>query len=195
MAPFRWPTVANNLQLDTEVAARRPNSPSDWEVIAVVLSQAFSTDDDNQVELTGRACRERMDRLFTKYNEEDKKSLKKRNSVMESEDDSSSSSGEGSDTTIASACPSSSKGKKGERNIGGPRKKIQHRATKQSAMEMLANKYNQKAELKEKELELRKMELEFQQKKYEAEAEERKAKIHLELEERKAMLALLKDRL
>ncbi|XP_078364715.1 uncharacterized protein LOC144649134 [Oculina patagonica] len=77
MAPFRWPTVANNLQLDTEVAARRPNSPSDWEVIAVVLSQAFSTDDDNQVELTGRACRERMDRLFTKYNEEDKKSLKK----------------------------------------------------------------------------------------------------------------------
>ncbi|KAL9966454.1 hypothetical protein ACROYT_G024533 [Oculina patagonica] len=114
---------------------------------------------------------------------------KRRNSVMESEDESSSSSGEGSDTTIASACPSSSKGKK------GPRKKIQHRATKQSAMEMLANKYNQKAELKEKELELRKMELEFQQKKYEAEAEERKAKIHLELEERKAMLALLKDRL
>lgn len=76
MAPFRWPTVANNLQLATEVAARRPNSPSDWEVIAVVLSQAFSTD-DNQVELSGRACRERMDRLLTKYNEEDKKSLKK----------------------------------------------------------------------------------------------------------------------
>ena len=62
-------------------------------------------------------------------------------------------------------------------------------------MEMLATKYNQKAELKDKELELRKMELEFQQKKYEAEAVERKAKLQLGLEERKAMLAILKDRL
>ncbi|XP_078377980.1 uncharacterized protein LOC144661147 [Oculina patagonica] len=218
MAPFHWPTVANNLQLATEVAARRPNSPSDWEVIAVVLSQAFSTD-DNQIwnrriqqphaafgghlnlykRHAGPKKKEKR-KQKKKEKEEKQKAMemraaalngiaKRRNSVMESEDESSSSSGEGSDTTIASACPSSSKGKK------GPRKKIQHRATKQSAMEMLANKYNQKAELKEKELELRKMELEFQQKKYEAEAEERKAKIHLELEERKAMLALLKDRL
>ena len=39
------------------------------------------------------------------------------------------------------------------------------------------------------------MEVAFQQKKYEAEAKEREAKIQLELEERKLMISLLKDKL
>lgn len=76
----------------------------------------------------------------------------------------------------------------------GPKGKVQRRASKLSAMEMLANKYNQKAELKDRELEIRKMELEFQQKKFEAEVEERKVKLQLELKERQTMLALLKNR-
>jgi len=76
----------------------------------------------------------------------------------------------------------------------GPKGKVQHRASKLRAMEMLANKYNQKAELKDRELEIRKMELEFQQKKFEAEVEQRKANLQLELEERQTMLALLKNR-
>ena len=41
---------------------------------------------------------------------------------------------------------------------------------------MLSDKYLQKAELKEKELNLRKMELEFEREKYNAEAGERKGK-------------------
>ena len=76
MAPFRWPTTFHNLQLATEVAAGRPNSPAEWDNVAQALSLAFSSE-DKKVELTGRPCRERMDRLLNKYNEEDKKSLKK----------------------------------------------------------------------------------------------------------------------
>lgn len=56
-----------------------------------------------------------------------------------------------------------------------------------SAMEMLANKYSQKAEFK-------KEELEFAKEKYAAEAEERRARVELEIEERRALLSLLKDR-
>ncbi|CAB4045983.1 Hypothetical predicted protein, partial [Paramuricea clavata] len=75
MAPFRWPAIANDLMLATEVAARNPKSGAEWETIACVLSREFSTDDRN-VEVTGRACRERMERLIAKYKEEDKRSLK-----------------------------------------------------------------------------------------------------------------------
>ena len=73
----------------------------------------------------------------------------------------------------------------------GPRGIVRRRASKLSAVEILTQKYAQKAEYKEKELEVRKQELEFQQKN----KEERKAKLELEFEERRAMLALLKDRL
>lgn len=76
MAPFRWPTTSNDIMLATEVAARKPKSPADWETIARILSQAFSSD-DKQVDLTGRACREWLERLMNKYKEEDKKLLKK----------------------------------------------------------------------------------------------------------------------
>ena len=41
MAPFRWPTASNDIMLGTEVAARKPKSPADWETIVGILSQAF----------------------------------------------------------------------------------------------------------------------------------------------------------
>ena len=77
----------------------------------------------------------------------------------------------------------------------GPKKKVQKRATKLSAMEMLADKYSKKAENKKEKLELRRMELEFAKEKYAAEAEERKARMELELEEKRAFLAVLKKSL
>ena len=43
MAPFRWPELSHDVALATEVAARRPQKPQDWEDIAQALSQAFST--------------------------------------------------------------------------------------------------------------------------------------------------------
>ena len=63
MAPFRWPTTANDLVIVTEVAARRPRFTMDWEAITKILSAVFSTE-QKSIELTGRACRERMDRLL-----------------------------------------------------------------------------------------------------------------------------------
>lgn len=62
-------------------------------------------------------------------------------------------------------------------------------------MDMLTEKYSQKAEIKKDELELRRMELEFAKEKYAAEAEERKAKLKMEMQERRTILSLLKDRL
>ncbi|KAK2550091.1 hypothetical protein P5673_029278 [Acropora cervicornis] len=77
MAPFRWPTTSNDIMLATEVAVeRKPKSPAHWQTIAGILSHAFSSD-DKQVDLTGRACREWLERLINKFKEEDKKSLKK----------------------------------------------------------------------------------------------------------------------
>lgn len=76
MAPFRWPSINNDIMLAREVTARNPKSSADWESIAVILSQAFTTD-EKKIDLTGRACRERMDRLIAKHKEDDKISLKK----------------------------------------------------------------------------------------------------------------------
>jgi hypothetical protein len=76
MPPFRWPALGNDLALAKEVAVRKPQTPNDWDEIARVLSEAFSTTDKN-IELKGRGCRERMDRLLEKHEQEDKKSLKK----------------------------------------------------------------------------------------------------------------------
>lgn len=59
---------------------------------------------------------------------------------------------------------------------------------------MLTNKYEQKAQLKDKELNLRRLELDFQREKYLAEAEERKLKFQLEMEEKKAFIELLQKR-
>ena len=56
---------------------------------------------------------------------------------------------------------------------------------------MLSNKYQQKAELQEKELELRKLELYFNIRKHEMEVQERQQQLEAELHERKSMLQLL----
>ena len=72
--------------------------------------------------------------------------------------------------------------------------KKKRRAAKLSAIEMLERKNERKADLKEKELEQRQREFEFQRQKYE-EATERKARLQLELEERRAFMSLLKDKL
>ena len=74
--PFRWPNTCQDVMLATEVAQRRPKCPADYEEIARVLSTIFS-EDKKPVVLSGRACRERMNGLISKYLEEDKKALKR----------------------------------------------------------------------------------------------------------------------
>ena len=49
----------------------------DWDEIAAKLSEAFSTAKGKLVELKGRGCRERMDRLLQKFKAEEAKSLKR----------------------------------------------------------------------------------------------------------------------
>ena len=68
-----------------------------------------------------------------------------------------------------------------------------------STAELLHEKFKSKANMKEKELEVKKMELELQQKKWRLEEEERKKRLELdteemrlEAEERRAMIELLK---
>ena len=72
--------------------------------------------------------------------------------------------------------------------------KKKKRVSKLLAIEMLEKKNERKANFKELELEQRKKEFEFQKQKYE-EAAERREKLHLELEEKRAFLALLQNRL
>ena len=76
MSPFRWPSIQQDLALAREVAARKPEKTSDWDAVALALSQAFSTD-ENVIMLKARGCRERMERLLQKYRTEDAKGLKR----------------------------------------------------------------------------------------------------------------------
>lgn len=76
MAPFRWPEARHELALAKEVAQHNPEKPDEWEAVARRLGKAFSTDSCT-VELKGRDCREKMDRILTKYKEEDMKALKR----------------------------------------------------------------------------------------------------------------------
>ena len=76
MAPFRLPLPLNDVMLATEVAARKPMCATEWDVIASILSTVFSTN-ERKVVLSGRACRERLDRILNKYLEDDKKALKR----------------------------------------------------------------------------------------------------------------------
>jgi hypothetical protein len=76
MAPFRWPLLQHDAMLCKEVLARRPSSSSDWDSMAETLGEVFTTQ-EKQVELKGRGCKERLDRLIEKYTQNDKKSLKK----------------------------------------------------------------------------------------------------------------------
>lgn len=74
--PFRWPSIQHDLALAREVASCRPQKTMDWEAIAHQLSSDFGTE-DKPVELKARGCRERMDRLLLKYQQEDNQCLKR----------------------------------------------------------------------------------------------------------------------
>lgn len=74
--PFRWPDVWQDSQLAKEVAANRPSTPAEWEKVGQSLSILFSKE-GNSVEVSGRGCREHLDRLLAKYEAEDKKSLRR----------------------------------------------------------------------------------------------------------------------
>lgn len=76
MPQFRWPTVANDVSLAREVVGRRPSKPAEWDEIAAILNSAFSTP-SKTVQLKGRGCRERLERLVSKYREDDSQSLKR----------------------------------------------------------------------------------------------------------------------
>lgn len=73
--------------------------------------------------------------------------------------------------------------------------KIKNRASKLTAIEMLEKKNERKANFKELELEQRKKGFEFEKQKYEEEAAEGREQLQLEIEEKRAFLALLKNRL
>jgi hypothetical protein len=64
-------------------------------------------------------------------------------------------------------------------------KKVKQRASKLSAVQMLSGKYESKAELKQKELQIRKMELDLQKRKFEK----------MEMEERRMTLELLNNKM
>ena len=72
----RWPSIHNDLALAKEVPSRKPQVHQEWNELATVLSEVFSSD-SNRVELKGRGCRERLARLIEK-NEQDDKNRKKR---------------------------------------------------------------------------------------------------------------------
>jgi hypothetical protein len=76
MAPFRWPEIRHDVCLAKEVATRMPVKKEDWQTIACILSEAF-TEKGKPVELKERGCRERINRLLNKFEEDDKKSLKR----------------------------------------------------------------------------------------------------------------------
>ena len=76
MPAFRWPGAWHDLALAKEVVCVRPSKPVEWDEVAAKLSQAFSTM-ERPVELKGRGCRERLDRLLEKFKSEDAKALKR----------------------------------------------------------------------------------------------------------------------
>ena len=63
--------------------------------------------------------------------------------------------------------------------------------SKLDVVEMLSKKYQRKAGLQEKELELRKLELDLNIRKHEMEVNERQQRLEVELQERKTMLPLM----
>ena len=44
-APFRWQDVKHELALAKEVAKYFPEKPQEWDEVAKIISEAFSTDD------------------------------------------------------------------------------------------------------------------------------------------------------
>ena len=76
MAPFRLPEGKHELALAREVAKYFPEKPQEWDEVAKTLSKAFCSG-YKQVELKGRGCREKMDRILEKYKSEDAKALRR----------------------------------------------------------------------------------------------------------------------
>ena len=78
MPQFRWPEVANDISVAREVVGRRPSKLADWEVIAGILSSAFSIP-SKPVQLKGRGCtcREGLERLVDKFCADDSQSQKR----------------------------------------------------------------------------------------------------------------------
>ena len=76
MPSIRWPETRHDIALAKEVASRRPVKPLDWDAIAADLNASFSNV-EKPVELKGRGCRERIDRLLDKFKSEDTRSLKR----------------------------------------------------------------------------------------------------------------------
>lgn len=64
MAPFRWPTTAN--QSEWPSSCRWPRLTTDWKAIVKIVSAVLNTE-EKSIKLTGRACRERIDRLLNKF--------------------------------------------------------------------------------------------------------------------------------
>ncbi|CAH3124425.1 unnamed protein product [Pocillopora meandrina] len=237
MAPFRWPSLKNDIALAKEVASKKPQTHQEWDELATILSEVFSSD-SNRVELKGRGCRERLTRLIEKNEQDDKKSLKKSGTEEEyselsqllqdistyrrdmeeykaktakdkeqkkkkrgkikkmgeeirkkkawkgcNDDDECTS----NDDDYDSESTSTSGSKKG--------KVTRKRATRLSAVQMLEQKNERKADLKERELKLKSEELQLQKKKFEQEAAERKERLQLELEERRMFLQILKEKM
>lgn len=78
--PFRWAEMRYDISLAKEVAQNGPDKPSDWEKIAEDLSILFTSwgkPDAAPVELKGRGCRERMERLLEKHRQSEIKAQKK----------------------------------------------------------------------------------------------------------------------
>ena len=71
MAPFRWPESRHELASAKEVAQHMPEKPHELDDLAKRLSEAFSTK-TKQVELKGRGCREKMERILEKYKSDTK---------------------------------------------------------------------------------------------------------------------------
>jgi hypothetical protein len=76
----------------------------------------------------------------------------------------------------------------------GGKKKIK-RFSRKTALEMLGEKYKTKADLKERELNVRMSKLEFEKQKFSLELEERKQRHKVEMEERQLMVELLKKKM
>ena len=67
-------TVLLAVSASRQVMSRRPERPAEWEKRVERLSEAFS--EENVVELRGRGCRERKDRLLAKHQQDHAKALK-----------------------------------------------------------------------------------------------------------------------
>ncbi|XP_068726822.1 plasminogen-binding protein PgbA-like isoform X2 [Montipora capricornis] len=216
MAPFRWPSIQNDLALAKEVASRKPQTHQEWDELATVLSEVFSSD-SNRVELKGRGCRERLARLIEKNEQDDKKSLKKSGTEEEYSELSQllqdiSTYRRDMEENKAKTAKEKEQKKKKEREdkkmgeeirkkameglASSKRGKVtRKRATRLSAVQMLEQKNERRADLKERELKLKAEELQLQNKKFEQEAAERNERLKLELEERRMFLQILKEKM